>query len=85
MYCLVIFGDIDLYIIRNKYNSMAQVKEIAIPVKFSDKVRALKIGQSLDITGKERGSTYTHACNSFPAATFITRKIDGKVHLFRTA
>lgn len=58
---------------------------IDLPIKFADIVRSMEVGQSLDITGKERGSTYTHACNSFPEATFKTQKHDGKIYLVRTA
>lgn len=64
-----------------------ETKTVTIPIRitFSDRVRGLKIKEAIDITGKDRGSVYSHACNAFPKATFRTQKEDGKVYLIRTA
>lgn len=58
---------------------------VDIPAKFSDVVRSMNTGESLDITGKNRGSTLTLAKTAFPEAEFITRQHDGKLYLVRTA
>lgn len=65
------------------------IETVVIPEKFTDKIRRMEVGQSIQINEKERVSVYNRANQASPGAKFSTRKItDGevsKVYLTRTA
>lgn len=69
----------------NNKNMETAPQIVELPAKFSDVVRSMKVGESLDITNKTRSSTYSQAKIAFPEADFKTRQHDGKVYLTRTA